>query len=66
MNTIVENLQQFWYFTGFANATWQNIAMILIGILFITIAIKKGWEPLLLIPIGFGMIPTNSRLITWI
>ena len=59
MNTIVENLQQFWYFTGFANATWQNIAMILIGILFITIAIKKGWEPLLLIPIGFGMIIGN-------
>ena len=32
---------------------------ILIGILFITIAIKKGWEPLLLIPIGFGMIIGN-------
>ena len=59
MNTILESLKQFWYFTGFANATWQNIAMILIGVLFITIAIKKGWEPLLLVPIGFGMIIGN-------
>ncbi len=59
MSTIIENLKQFWFFTGFANATWQNLAMILIGIVFITIAIKKGWEPLLLVPIGFGMIIGN-------
>ena len=59
MSTIIENLRQFWYFTGFANATWQNFAMIFIGIVFITIAIKKGWEPLLLVPIGFGMIIGN-------
>lgn len=56
MGIIFESLKQFWYFTGFANASWQNLVMILIGIVFITLAIKKEWEPLLLVPIGFGMI----------
>lgn len=59
MDQIIDSLQQFWQFTGFANCSWQNIVMILIGIFFITIAIIKEWEPLLLIPIGFGMIVGN-------
>jgi oxaloacetate decarboxylase beta subunit len=59
MNTIFESLQQFWEYTGFANMTIQHIVMILIGIAFIYMAIKKEWEPLLLIPIGFGMIIGN-------
>lgn len=59
MNTIFESLQQFWQYTGFANMTIQHIVMILIGIAFIYMAIKKEWEPLLLIPIGFGMIIGN-------
>ena len=59
MDQIISSLQQFWQFTGFANMAWQNIAMILIGIAFITVAIIKEWEPLLLIPIGFGMIVGN-------
>ncbi len=59
MGNIIDSLQQFWQFTGFANCTWQNLVMILIGIFFITIAILKEWEPLLLIPIGFGMIVGN-------
>lgn len=59
MNTIIDSLQQFWQYTGFANATWQHLVMIAIGIFFITIAIKKEWEPLLLVPIGFGMIIGN-------
>ena len=59
MDHIVESLQQFWQFTGFANCTWQNLVMILIGIIFITLAIVKEWEPLLLVPIGFGMILGN-------
>lgn len=46
-------------YTGFANATWQHLVMIAIGIFFITVAIKKEWEPLLLVPIGFGMIIGN-------
>ena len=59
MEQIISSLQQFWQYTGFANVAWQNIAMILIGIAFITVAILKEWEPLLLIPIGFGMIVGN-------
>lgn len=59
MNTVFESLQQFWGYTGFANMTWQHIVMIAIGIAFITVAILKDWEPLLLVPIGFGMIIGN-------
>ena len=59
MNTIVDSLQQFFQYTGFANMTWQHIVMICIGIFFIVLAIKKEWEPLLLVPIGFGMIIGN-------
>ena len=59
MNTVFESLQQFLQYTGFANMTWQHIVMIFIGIAFITVAIKKDWEPLLLVPIGFGMVIGN-------
>lgn len=59
MNTIIESLQQFWQYTGFANMTYQHLIMVIIGIAFITVAIKKDWEPLLLVPIGFGMIIGN-------
>ena len=59
MNTIFESLQQFFQYTSFASFTWQLGVLILIGILFIYLAIKKDWEPLLLIPIGFGMIIGN-------
>ena len=58
-NFIGNNLVDFWQYTGFANATWGHIVMILVGCLFITLAIKKGWEPLLLVPIGFGIILGN-------
>lgn len=59
MNTIFESLLQFLKYTGLINMTHEHFAMILIGIVFITLAIRKNWEPLLLIPIGFGMIIGN-------
>ena len=59
---LTENLQIFLQYTGFANATPGHILMILIGLLFIYLAIKKDWEPLLLIPIGFGIIVGNIPL----
>ena len=59
MEQIIDSLHQFWQFTGFANCSWQNFVMIAIGIGFITVAILKEWEPLLLVPIGFGMIIGN-------
>ena len=59
MEQIFDSLNQFWQFTGFANCTWQHLAMIAIGIIFITLGIVKEWEPLLLVPIGFGIIIGN-------
>ena len=59
MNTVIDSLLQFLQYTGFANMTWQHIVMIVIGIAFIAVAIIKDWEPLLLVPIGFGMIIGN-------
>lgn len=59
MEQIIDSLSQFWQFTGFANCTWQHLVMILIGVGFITLGIVKEWEPLLLVPIGFGIIIGN-------
>lgn len=63
MNTVFDSLNQFLEYTGFVNMTWSHLVMILIGVAFITVAIKKDWEPLLLIPIGFGMIIGNIPFI---
>lgn len=62
LSLLTENLQVFLQYTGFANATLGHIVMILLGLLFIYLAIKKDWEPLLLIPIGFGMLVGNIPL----
>ncbi len=59
MGNIIDSLSQFWQFTGFANMTVSHIIMICIGIIFITLGIVKEWEPLLLVPIGFGIIIGN-------
>jgi oxaloacetate decarboxylase beta subunit len=45
--------------SGFAGLTWQNLVMFAVGGLLIYLAVRKGWEPLLLIPIGFGAILAN-------
>ncbi len=52
---ILEYLQQ----SGFGQFHWSNGVMILVGLLFIFLAIKKGFEPLLLVPIGFGILIGN-------
>ena len=59
---IGENLRQFWQYTGFANFEWTYLLMICIGFVFIYLAIKKEWEPMLLVPIGFGIIIGNIPL----
>ena len=56
---LLSNLETFWSFTGFANATPGHFVMIAVGIFFIFLAIKYEFEPLLLIPIGFGMLIGN-------
>jgi oxaloacetate decarboxylase beta subunit len=48
--------------TAFTTITWQNLVMIGIGALLIYLAINKQYEPLLLIPIGFGAILVNLPL----
>lgn len=58
-SALMEGIQKFWHSTGFANFQLKYLAMIIVGIVFIYLAVKKGWEPLLLIPIGFGMIIGN-------
>ena len=54
-----EGLYNFIAFTGFKNATRGNIIMILVAFLFIFLAIRFEFEPMLLIPIGTGIIIGN-------
>jgi oxaloacetate decarboxylase beta subunit len=62
MENIINNLIQFWQYTGFANCNLQYLIMIAVGILFIFLAIRFDWEPMLLIPIGFGILIGNIPL----
>lgn len=62
MHEIFDSLQQFWSFTGFYNCTWQHLVMVAVGLIFIFLGIVKKWEPLLLVPIGFGIIVGNIPL----
>ncbi len=55
----MQELAQFLETTGFLNVAWGDLIMIGFGILFIYLAISKGFEPLLLVPIGFGMVLGN-------
>lgn len=59
MDFIIENLQTFLNFTGFANATWGHLIMICVGLFFLYLGIWKKFEPMLLVPIGFGILVGN-------
>ena len=54
-----EGLGNFWLLTGFRNCKLGNLIMILVGILFIFLAVRFEFEPMLLIPIGTGIICGN-------
>ena len=54
-----QTVATFWEFTGFYNCEWQNLVMLAVGCFFVWLAIKKNFEPLLLVPIGFGMLIGN-------
>jgi len=56
-------LLEFLKTTGFASLSFGNAAMIVIGIVFIALAIIKDYEPLLLVPIGMGVIVGNIPVI---
>ncbi len=55
----MENLISLWQSTGLYNFTSGQAFMMLVGFLLLFLAIKKGFEPLLLLPIGFGAILSN-------
>ena len=63
MNKIIEVIRSFLENTGivsfFQGNGWMNLIMILVGCLFLFLAIKKKFEPYLLIPIAFGIILAN-------
>ncbi len=52
-------MSQFWEYTAFSNFTLGHIVMMLVGLAFIYLAIAKDYEPMLLIPIGFGILVGN-------
>lgn len=55
----MHGLLKFWEFSGFANATWGHFIMLLVGLGFVFLAIRFNYEPLLLVPIGIGIIIGN-------
>lgn len=59
LTTISDNIAQFLSYTGFANATYGHFIMIVIGLFFLYMGIAKKWEPMLLVPIGFGILVGN-------
>jgi oxaloacetate decarboxylase beta subunit len=56
---LISNFNEFLTYTGFSNAQIPNLIMIVVGCFFIWLAIKKDFEPLLLVPIGLGIILGN-------
>lgn len=58
----MEVMQTLWSSTGVGNLQWGMLLMIAVGGLLIYLAIKHNFEPLLLLPIGFGAILTNIPL----
>ena len=57
--SIASTLSNLWQQTAFNNLEWGNYVMILVACVFLYLAIKKGFEPLLLVPIAFGMLLVN-------
>ena len=59
MEYVFETLTNLLHQTAFFNLTWGNYVMILVACVFLYLAIAKGYEPLLLLPIAFGMLLVN-------
>ena len=55
----LDNLSYLWSYTGFANVELGNVLMTIVGCIFIYLAVAKHFEPMLLIPIGFGILVGN-------
>ena len=59
MSYVTETLGNLIHQTAFFNLSWGNLLMILVALVFLYLAIKKRYEPLLLVPIAFGMLLVN-------
>ena len=59
MELVLDTLKNLLDQTAFMNLTWGNYVMILVALVFLYLAIGKGFEPLLLVPISFGMLLVN-------
>ena len=59
MSYIAETLGNLVHQTAFFNLTWGNYIMIVVACVFLYLAIAKEYEPLLLVPISFGMLLVN-------
>ena len=57
--SIMKTLSNLWEQTAFMNLEWGNYVMILVALVFLYLAIKHGFEQLLLVPIAFGMLLVN-------
>ena len=56
---MTHGFDQFFKYTAFPNFTIGHVVMLIVGLIFIYLAISKGFEPLLLVPIGFGILIGN-------
>jgi len=59
---IIEALKTIWYSSGFSAMTWQQVLMVAVACSLIYLAIVKKFEPLLLLPIAFGVLLANLPL----
>ena len=59
MSYVADTLSNLIHQTAFFNLTWGNYLMVLVALFFMYLAIKKEYEPLLLVPISFGMLLVN-------
>ncbi|MBQ6091833.1 MAG: sodium ion-translocating decarboxylase subunit beta [Lachnospiraceae bacterium] len=59
MDYVLETLGNLWNQTAFLSLSWGNLLMIGVALLFLYLAIARGFEPLLLVPIAFGMLLVN-------
>ncbi len=57
--SVIDSFIEFMSGTGFASMTWKTIVMLIVSLVLMFLAIVKGFEPLLLLPIAFGMLLTN-------
>ena len=61
-STIISTIGEILANSGFCNLQWQQAVMILVSFVLIYLAVAKGYEPLLLLPIAFGMLLANLPL----